>query len=377
MRKTAIGAAMLSLAWLGTGAVQAANGAVGDRLDSAIFCQQARATASDDAPAATLVVLAPARSEYDGMLRLAFDRYFREAKAFGESVPAGAIRVLHVTGVAAETSLLVFPPRNDCEAPVEAVALAEITKATGVTLPRDDDADATVLLLDRQGVVRWRDDAYRAQGEHLKPLEAAVKALFGRHDSIADVAVAAPLKIGDAAPDFPLEFAPTHTSLLSGDAPHLRLSDLRGKVVLLSFYPAAFSGTLPKIDGTVSARVANERDFEARRMMMCSIQLTEMDRVLPHEALEKQDVVTLAISAPTPALLRDWANTLGTRELTYLNDPGYAIAQRYGSFDTRGGYDLRKVYIVGRDGRIAYVDDDYTVDDAKPLAAKLAEIAKR
>lgn len=349
---------------------EAANGAVGDRVDMARFCTADTRPAS---PAtATLVVLAPAASEYDSMLRLAFNAYFRQRKAFRAPTPDG-VRVVHVTG--APELALPMTSDSDCIAPTDAPTLAAIAAATGTTLPRADNADATVLLLDRHGVVRWRDDAYRAQGEHLKPLEAAVKALYGQRDAVADIGAAPAPRVGDMAPDFALQLAASpYLHEGAGDAPQ-RLSDLRGKVVMLSFYPAAFSGVLPKLGADPAAIATRARESASRRAMMCSLQLTEMDRMLPREAMAKQDVVTLAITGSTPELLSDWRRTLDTSALQYANDPDYAVAQRYGSYDARAGHDLRKVYIVGRDGRIAYIDDDYAAEDEPAIQAELQRVA--
>ena len=354
------------------GRAEAANGAVGDRLDLAQFCTPD--SRSSTPASATLVVLAPAASEYDGMLRLAFNEYFRQGKAFS-TLPAGDVRVVHVTG--AHELLLSSLPDSDCVAPTDAAALAAIAAATGTALPRSDNADATVLLLDNAGVVRWRDDAYRAQGEHLKPLEAAVKALFDQRDAVADVADAPALHVGDAAPDFVLRLASSPFAHGEESGAQQRLSDLRGKVVMLSFYPAAFSGVLPTLQA-VPAQLSREAiDAVNRRAMMCSIQLTEMDRMQPSDAMAKADVVALAISSATPQLLADWRRALGTLHLQYANDPDYAIAQRYASYDARAGYNLRKVYIVDRDGRIAYIDDDYTATDEPVIQAELQRIAAR
>jgi peroxiredoxin len=35
------------------------------------------------------------------------------------------------------------------------------------------------------------------------------------------------------------------------------------------------------------------------------------------------------------------------------------VAQSYGSYNDRSGYNIRTVYVVGKDGRIAYIDDAY------------------
>ncbi|MFZ5635679.1 MAG: redoxin family protein [Pseudomonadota bacterium] len=351
---------------------EAASGAVGERVPASLFCNGERETA-DWGDALKLVVLMPSRSEYGGMLRLAFNGYFRRGDAFAGEAPE--IKVIYVTGEAwsaADAAFLFM--ENDC-VPASGDALARISRATGSTLPLADDADATVLLLDKDDTVRWRDDAYRAQGEHLKPLEAAVKSLVGRPDRLAPAPEAPSPQIGDVAPDFPIAIPSASRMPPVGagadDDLGSRLSALRGKVVLVAFYPAAFSGTLPTVEGTPQATAEAALARHRQRMMSCALQLDELDVLAPDAAL-KGDVVKLAISASTPGLLEDWRRTLRSRDLHFVNDPDYAIARRYGSYDAAAGYNLRKVFVVDREGRIVFVDEDYAPGDAQTIADALS-----
>lgn len=368
-----LGLGGLLLAACGIGPAAAAPGAVGDHVPASLFC-------SDPAPdwkdAPKLVVLMPAHSTYGGMLRLAFQQYFR----FGNALPPGAhgpgIRTVFVTGAVEPSAPLSAD--SDCAPVVEAQALAGIAQATGRPLPLADDADATVLLLDGNDVVRWRDDGYRAQGEHLKPLEAAVKALLGTPDPIAPDPGTPPPVVGDQAPDFAIDTpAPRGLPRPPSRATAPRLSDLRGKVVVLAFYPAAYSGTLPLQAGSTEAKIEAARARERRRMMSCAVQLDEMDRLLAKDDPLRGDVVRLAVTASTPALLDGWRRVLETRDLRYVNDPDYAIARRYGSYDAQAGYDLRKVFVIDRDGRVAYVESDYAEGDADALHRAIEAAAAR
>jgi len=359
---------------LATHQAAAANGAIGDRVSADLFCEAGTVPEGwRDAP--KLVVLSPARSDYDGMLRLAFNAYFRSRLAFAEG-PSPELRVIHVDGNDDASSRFdpVMYLGTACRPARGAEALAAIAEATGAPMPRADNADATVLLLDKDDVVRWRDDGYRAQGEHLKPLEAAVKSLLGRPDAVASASTESAPRIGEVAPDFPIALLPeamSHRRRGDADPADARLSALRGKVVLITFYPAAFSGTLPTVDAspeeTAIAAIARER----QRMMSCALQIDELDALAPDAAL-KGDVVKIAISASTPELLSLWRRTLRTRDMHYVNDADYAIARRYGSFDAQAGYNLRKVFIVDREGKIAYIDEDYAPGDAPAIAAALA-----
>ncbi len=364
--------------------------AIGDRVDPSLFCAQSYEDAWRGS--LTLIVLAPARSDYDGMLKLAFSEYFRKGDAFAHGASRAPIRVVHATGVRAEAAGFIGDDLDsDCAPATDPQALAAIARATGVALPLADDSDATVLLLDGDGTLRWHDTAYRAQGEHLKPLEKTVKALIGLPDAVAnagDTAGSATLsafaspRVGDMAPDFDIPLSPPTGSLHALLAESARrptktvpLSSLRGKVVLLTFYPAAFSGTLPTVQGSVADKIDAERKEIMRRMMSCSIQIDQLDK-LSQGDFAKDDIVKLAVSASTPALLDSWRRVLGTSDMRYANDPDYAIAQRYGSYDAAAGYDLRKVFVIGRDGRVVYVDDDYGIGDGDAVQAALARAAR-
>jgi peroxiredoxin len=364
-----------ALAW-------AAPGAVGERVPASLFCEDpAQADAWGDAP--RLVVLMPAHSEYGSMLRLAFGAYFRRGHALPQSVSHERFpRTVFVTGTdTAEDDGFPVLMGDHCTPSKSPEALARIAQATGVEMPRADRADATVLLIDKDGIVRWRDDRFRAQGEHLKPLEAAVKSLLGVADTIAPAPAEAPPEVGDAAPDFVIDMPQTPPWAARGGRSHAqvedtRLSALRGKVVVLSFYPAAFSGTLPLIEGDAEEIALAARDRERRRMMSCALQLDELDALAPDHAL-LGDVVKLAVSASTPELLDAWRRTLRTKDLHYINDPDYGIARRYGSYDARAGYNRRKVFVIDGAGRVAYVDDDYTPGDAGALSDAVAKAASK
>lgn len=364
------------------GLALAAPGSVGERVPASLFCEDpAQADAWGDAP--RLIVLMPAHSEYGSMLRLAFGAYFRRGHALPQSIPHEQFpRTVFVTGAdAAEDDGFPMLMGDHCAPATSPDALSRIAQATGVQVPRADRADATVLLIDKDGVVRWRDDAFRAQGEHLKPLEAAVKSLLGVVDTVAPASAEAAPDVGDAAPDFVIDMPQTPPWAVRGRPGHApvedtRLSALRGKVVVLSFYPAAFSGTLPLIEGDAEEIALAARDRERRRMMSCAIQLDELDALAPDYAL-LGDVVKLAVTASTPELLDAWRRTLRTKDLHYLNDADYGIARRYGSYDAKAGYNLRKVFVIDAAGRVAYVDDDYRPGDAGALSAAVAKAAAK
>ena len=118
-------------------------------------------------------------------------------------------------------------------------------KEMGIPVPSDDNADSTVLVLDAKQVIRYVSTDYRGQGEELKVVEQAIKSLVEPNHPSAFVPADSGehnLQVGQMAPDIVLTDAVAGRPL---DKSVVRLSDLRGRTVIVSFYPAPFSGLFP------------------------------------------------------------------------------------------------------------------------------------
>ena len=133
-------------------------------------------------------------------------------------------------------------------------------------------------------------------------------------------AVAAPA-MGDAAPDFTLPWADA-----SGPkAAPITLSKLRGKVVVLAFYPADYSGG-------------------------CTIEMTKFRN--EYKTLFGDGVVVLPISKDSVSTHARWAKD-STFQFGLVSDTSGATATLYGSRG-RGNYFARTVFVVGKDGKVAW-----------------------
>ena len=66
-----------------------------------------------------------------------------------------------------------------------------------------------------------------------------------------------------------------------------------------------------------------------------------------------RNVVLIAISADPDTALASWARD---SEFPFLlaNDTGTVVARRYGALASQAGMTNRNLFVVGRDGRIAY-----------------------
>jgi peroxiredoxin Q/BCP len=141
---------------------------------------------------------------------------------------------------------------------------------------------------------------------------------------------AAKLKVGDAAPDFTIPEGVAKDQI--GEAK--TLSDLKGKNVVLAFYPKAFT------PGCTTQLCGYRDDFAS---------------------FKDANTVVIAISVDEQAE----SNRFKTeKELPFavVGDPKHAIINKYGVELMKRGefeYAKRTTFLVGKDGKIAYIDWDY------------------
>lgn len=304
----------------------------------------------------TIIVFIPSLTEdceYASMLTQSFYYYFDQKLAFEKLPKSPATKIFVVVRDkidAARSTQNIIGKMN-----VIYDEKGENFNAFEVAQPNSKNADSTVVLLDSADTIALIDKNYRAQGEHLKPLENRLKELNGIKTKTSSNQKE--LKVGDTAPDFQI----SETQ---------KLSDLRGKVVLLSFYPAAFSGILPKpINLSLLANptsIISDKD-----LMSCAIQIEKLDFTLPNEEAKR-----IVISSSTNSILYNWQQVLKTQNIIYANDADYSTSLKYGSYNPNG-YNNRVSVIVDREGRIAYIDKSFESKDEEILNAKLNEVLKK
>ncbi len=138
--------------------------------------------------------------------------------------------------------------------------------------------------------------------------------------------------VGSSAPDFTLPFA-TKDSI---SRTPVKLSDFVGKrAVVIAFYPADWSTGCTK-------EVCTMRDNFA--------------------ALENLNAEILAISGDYVWSHHEWAKY---QKLPFrlLSDHAHAVAKLYGSFNEKSLYNKRTVFVVDKQGKIAYENLAYSVAD--------------
>ena len=162
----------------------------------------------------------------------------------------------------------------------------------------------------------------------------------------APAASAAP-KVGDPAPDFKLPYATAEKIFFRPDE-HMSLSALRGKTVVLAFYPADWSG------GCTTE--------------VCTFRDTFAD-------LGKLNAVILGISGDYVFSHHEWAKH---HKLTFplLSDHDHKIARAYDSYMEQYGLNKRTIFVIDKDGVVRYSNLAFKAGDKKDYDALRAEIEK-
>jgi peroxiredoxin len=148
------------------------------------------------------------------------------------------------------------------------------------------------------------------------------------------------LNVGDEAPDFELR---------SHRGGTVRLSDFKGrKNVVVAFHPLAFTP-------------------------VCATQMQQYQEGLP--ALDSADTTVLGLSVDAQPAKAAWAKTLGSVDFDLLSDfhPQGDVARKYGVFREADGISERAVFLVGKDGRIAWAKQ-YAIPEQPPMEDLLREI---
>ena len=128
------------------------------------------------------------------------------------------------------------------------------------------------------------------------------------------------LQIGEDAPDFILK---------DQEGKEFRLSDLRGKRVLLSFHPLAWTG-------------------------VCAKQMQSLeDKISVFESL---NTVPVGISVDSVPTKKAWASQLGIKRVRLLSDfwPHGGVARPYGLFREKDGFSERANVIVDENGKVIF-----------------------
>ncbi|MCS6805202.1 MAG: peroxiredoxin [Acidobacteriota bacterium] len=141
--------------------------------------------------------------------------------------------------------------------------------------------------------------------------------------------------VGEKAPDFRLPYA-THETIVYDPQKGISLSQYRGKIVVLAFYPADWSpGCTTEV---------------------CTLRDSFRD-------LDKLGAVILGISGDYVFSHHEWAKHHG---LTFplLSDHDHTVAKAYASYmGPPLGYNKRTIYVIDGQGIVRYRDLEFKHDD--------------
>jgi peroxiredoxin len=154
----------------------------------------------------------------------------------------------------------------------------------------------------------------------------------------------ATIDVGKIAPDFTLPWA---DSVGARQAP-MKLSSLRGKVVVLAFYPADRSSGC-------TAELSKFRD-EYGKMF-------------------GSNTVVVPISVDSISSHASWAKDMKF-PFALASDPQFTVADQYGSHTPGRAYASRTVFVIGKDGTILWRNLKFGALNEGAYTELAAEVAK-
>lgn len=130
----------------------------------------------------------------------------------------------------------------------------------------------------------------------------------------------------------------------------VNLEELRGRKVILSFHPLAFTP-------------------------VCAVQMKALEE--NHEKFEKHNAVALGISVDSVPAKHAWAKDLGIKKTQLLSDfwPHGAIAESYGIFRSADGYSERAVIILDEEGIVRW-SKVYQISEVPDMGEILTRLEK-
>jgi peroxiredoxin len=141
-----------------------------------------------------------------------------------------------------------------------------------------------------------------------------------------------PITKGETAPDFTLK---------DQYGKDFKLSEYKGKKVLLSFHPLAWTG-------------------------ICTDQMKSLEA--NYKTMERLNTVAVGLSVDAVPAKKAWSDNMGLKQLRILSDfwPHGAVAKAYGLFREHGGTSERANVIVDEKGKVAWVKV-YEISQLPPI----------
>jgi len=154
-----------------------------------------------------------------------------------------------------------------------------------------------------------------------------------------------PIAVGETAPDF---------ALRDQDANKFTLSEMKGKRVLLSFHPLAWTG-------------------------FCTLQMLSIE--VNYENFTALNAVPVGLSVDSLPTKEAWSRDMKLKDLKILSDflPTGAVARSYGLFREKHGTAQRANVIVDEEGKVAWVKvyEVFSLPDVIEVLALIKKMATK
>ncbi len=152
--------------------------------------------------------------------------------------------------------------------------------------------------------------------------------------------------VGSVAPDFTSSGATRYGVL---DQP-VKLSDFRGKTVVVAFFPKA-------------------------RTKGCTIQMESYRDKYLELFNGGRDVVVMGISADADTTQASWARDADFPVL-FVSDVDGNIGKMYGAWNEKNKYDTRALFVVDPEGKVTYAIPNFNVLAADSYTTLASEVTK-
>ena len=150
--------------------------------------------------------------------------------------------------------------------------------------------------------------------------------------------------VGKIAPDFTMEWADSSGPM----AKPVKLSELRGKVVVLAFYPAD-------------------------RSSGCTHELTKFRD--EYATMFGEGTVVVPVSDDSISTHASWAKEMSF-PFALASDLDGSVAKQYGSWNEARGNAARTLFVIGKDGRILWRNLKFAALNETAYTELAAEVAK-
>lgn len=154
------------------------------------------------------------------------------------------------------------------------------------------------------------------------------------------------LKVGDVVPYFELSYA---TREKHGMQNRISSDDLKNQSYLIVFHPADWSDVCTRQAQGLRDNLKGFKDF---------------------------GVEVLLVSGDYVFSRHEWAKSLNL-PFKLLADHKHDMGKAFGIYDEITGFDTRSVFLIGKDGRIEYINSRYNAEKIDDFNAVQAAIARR